>query len=108
MRTASFCAVLLLSVSVGVLAADAVPVNPAIDMPGFLRMAQVTARHRANRRLSVTDFARLSREPGTIVLDARSREKYEQLHIKGAINLSFSDIDVASLARILPDRTRAS
>lgn len=31
----------------------------------------------------------MSREPGTVVLDARSREKYEALYIKGALNLSF-------------------
>ena len=35
----------------------------------------------------------MSREPGTIVLDARSKEKYDLLHVKGAINLSFPDID---------------
>ena len=33
--------------------------NPAIDMEGYLRA-----------------------EPGTIVLDARSREKYDELHIR--------------------------
>lgn len=104
MRIISLCAVLLLAVSVGVLAADAGPANPAIDMPGYLRMAREAAHHRTSHRLDVAEFARLSREPGTVVLDARSREKYALLHIKGAINLSFPDIDVASLARILPDK----
>ncbi len=83
--------------------ADAL-VNPAIDMSGYLAVAHEAAQHRATRRLSVEQFRQMSREPGTIVLDARSREKYDQLHVKGAINLSFPDIDVASLARVLPDR----
>lgn len=88
---------------------DAAPVedplaNPAIDMTGYLAVANEAAEHRATRRLSVADFRRMSREPGTIVLDARSREKYDRLHVKGAINLSFPDIDVASLARVLPDK----
>jgi len=47
----------------------------------------------------------MSREPGTVVLDARSREKYDELHIKGAVSLSFPDITVASLATLLPDKT---
>lgn len=84
--------------------ADEPPANPAIDMPGYLAIAQEAALHRATRRLSLAQFLRMSREPGTIVLDARSREKYDRLHVKGAVNLSFPDIDVASLARVLPDR----
>lgn len=47
----------------------------------------------------------MSREPGTIVLDARSREKYDELHVAGAINLSFPDIAVDTLRRTLPDVT---
>jgi hypothetical protein len=84
--------------------ADEPPANPAIDMPGYLAVAHEAAQHRATRRLSAAQFLRMSREPGTIVLDARSREKYDLLHVKGAINLSFPDIDVASLARVLPDK----
>lgn len=46
----------------------------------------------------------MSREPGTVVLDARSREKYEALHIEGALDLCFPDISIESLARLLPDK----
>ena len=80
------------------------PPNPAIDMPGYLRIASEAARYRAPRRVDVADFVRMSEEPGTIVLDARSAQKYGLLHVKGAINLSFPDIDVNSLARVLPDK----
>ena len=79
--------------------------NPAIDMQGYLRISSAAALHRAERRLSEAEFLRMSREPGTIVLDARSREKYDELHVAGAINLSFSDIAVDTLRRTLPDVT---
>ena len=46
----------------------------------------------------------MSRQRGSIVLDARSREKYDELHVKGAINLSFPDIAIESLARVIPDK----
>src|SRR5262245_44593331 len=78
--------------------------NPAIDMKGYLEVAAEAARHRESRRLTEDEFIRMSREPGTIVLDARSGEKYRELHIKGAISLSFPDITVDSLNATLPDK----
>jgi len=50
------------------------------------------------------DFIRMSEEPGTVILDARSRAKYDELHIRGAINLSFPDITIDSLKAMVPDR----
>jgi phage shock protein E len=78
--------------------------NPSIDMEGYLRVSAEAAAHRESRRLTEEDFIRMSQEPGTVILDARSREKYNELHIKGAINLSFPDITVASLESTLPDK----
>jgi len=77
--------------------------NPAIDMPGYLRIAQEAAAHRATRRVTQAEFMRMSREPGSVILDARSREKYDQLHVKGAINLSFPDIAIETLRSAIPD-----
>src|SRR3989441_4599350 len=77
--------------------------NPAIDMPGYLRIANEAAAHRATRRVSEADFIRMSREPGTVILDARSKEKYDELHVKGAINLSFPDIAISTLESAIPD-----
>ena len=79
-------------------------VNPAIDMEGYLRVSNEAAKHRESRRLTEDEFIRMSKEKGTIVLDARSKEKYDLLHIKGAINLSFSDIAIESLKQTLPDK----
>ena len=78
--------------------------NPAIDMPGYLRVAGEAAGHRESRRVSEEEFLRMSREPGTIVLDARSKQRFDELHVKGAINLSFPDIAVETLANTIPDR----
>ena len=78
--------------------------NPAIDMDGYLRNAQEAAKHRATRRLTEDEFLKMSAEPGTLVLDARSKEKYDLLHVKGAVNLSFPDITVESLKKTIPDK----
>jgi hypothetical protein len=87
-----------------VIAQKSGPTNPAIDMDGYLRIAAEAAKYRESRRLMEDEFIRLSREPGTTVLDARSRQKFDELHIKGAINLSFPDITVESLKSVLPDK----
>jgi hypothetical protein len=88
----------------GAAAADSTIRNPKIDMEAYLKVAHEAAVHRQSHRLTEDEFLRLAREPGTIILDARSREKYDLLHIRGAINLSFPDIAVESLARMLPDK----
>ena len=61
-------------------------------------------KHRKTHRVSEDDFIKMSEQPGTIVLDARSKAKYDMLHIKGAINLSFPDITVESLKQTIPDK----
>ena len=78
--------------------------NPAIDMAGFLSISEEAAAHRESRRVSEADFLRMAGEPGTIILDARSREAYDLLHVEGAINLPFPDIAIASLAELIPDK----
>jgi hypothetical protein len=54
--------------------------------------------------VSEEDFIRMSEEPDTIILDARSQQKFEELHIRGAINLSFPDIAIESLKQTIPNR----
>ena len=93
--------VLLLMAVVTLAAAEE---NPAIDMEGYLRVSREAAAHRQTRRLSEEEFIRMSREPGTVILDARSRQKFDELHVKGAVNLSFPDIAVDSLAKTIPDK----
>jgi phage shock protein E len=78
--------------------------NPAIDMEGYLRVAHEAAAYRESRRIPEEEFLRMSGEPGTIVLDARSRAKYDELHIAGAISLPFPDIAVRSLETLIPDK----
>lgn len=86
-------------------AMSAVPLNPTVDMNGHLRVANEAAAHRETRRVTEEDFLRMSREPGTIVLDARSKQKYDELHVRGAVHLSFPDMTRDTLARAIPRRT---
>lgn len=80
--------------------------NPSIDMKGFLKLAGEAAEHRENRRLTEDEFIEMSKESGVTVLDARSKQRYDELHIAGAVNLSFPDITVASLESMFPDKNQ--
>ena len=81
------------------------PPNPKIDYQGFTVLAQEVGKLRESRRVSEDEFLRLAAEPGTVVLDARSREKYDQLHVKGAVNLNLSDFSEAALKKVIPEKS---
>lgn len=79
--------------------------NRLIDYPGFLKGAHEVAALRKERRVTEDEFLRMSHEPGTIIFDARSGEKYRLLHVKGATHLSLPDVTAEELAKIIPTKT---
>jgi 3-mercaptopyruvate sulfurtransferase SseA len=86
------------------LAADPIP-NPLIDYPQFQKIALQVQPVRAERRVTEEQFAEMAAAPGTVVLDARSADKYALRHIRGAVNLPFTDFTADSLAHAIPART---
>ncbi len=46
----------------------------------------------------------MAAEKDTIVLDARSADKFAMLHLKGAVNLPFTDFTEEALAKIFPNK----
>ena len=67
------------------------PANPLIDYDAFAQNVSEVRKLRESRRVSEDEFIRLAREPGTIVLDARSERLFKLRHVAGAINLSFPE-----------------
>jgi hypothetical protein len=84
------------------LAAD-IP-NRLIDYPAFESQVARVGKAREQRRLTERQFIRMAAEPGTVILDARSAEKFALLHVKGARNLSLPDITAEELAKVIPSR----
>ena len=100
MRKLAACVVILVALEAGAKE----PTNPNIDSDAYLRFASQAVAHREPRRVSEDEFIRLARKPGVVILDARTRPKYDALHVKVAVNLSFPDVTVDSLATLLPDK----
>jgi hypothetical protein len=79
--------------------------NELIDYPQYLRIAREVQPERAKRRLTEAQFDAMAAEPGTIVLDARSADKFRMRHLKGAVSLPFTDFTAESLAKVIPAKT---
>jgi phage shock protein E len=68
-----------------------------IDYRGFKTLTSTLDSYRSDRLISLDDFKRMAREPNTIILDARSASAYARGHLRGAINLPFTDFTAAAL-----------
>ena len=79
--------------------------NELIDFPQYLRIAREVQPIREKHRLTEEQFATKAAEPGTLVLDARSADKFLMRHIRGAVSLPFTDFTAESLAKAIPAKT---
>ncbi len=79
--------------------------NPLVDFAGHKDAVLAVEKLRSTRVVSEAEFLHLAREPGTVVLDARSAAMFQRLHLKGAVNLSFPDFTTETLARVIPEKT---
>jgi hypothetical protein len=100
-RLPAFAASLLLAL---VASAEEIP-NQLIDYLAFERNVHEVAELREKRRVSESQFIRMSADRNTVILDARSSLKFAMLHVKGARNLSLPDITAEELAKIIPSKS---
>jgi rhodanese-like protein len=100
MKTCAFLALILLATTAS---AEDIP-NPLIDYSKFAENVSVVGALREGRRVTETVFMRMARDPSTVILDARSAEKFAMLHVRGAKNLSLPDVTDEELAKIIPDK----
>ena len=95
---------LALFLAASTLAAAQSPPNPQIDAEGFAKDVAAAGALREARRISEDEFIRVAKEPGTVVLDARSDRLFRLRHVKGAVNLSFPEFTAETLARAIPSK----
>ncbi|MDR7061716.1 MULTISPECIES: rhodanese-like domain-containing protein [unclassified Sphingopyxis] len=81
--------------------------NPQIDYPAFQALTASVAPARTTRLIAFDAFKAEAAKPGTLLLDARSKDAFARGHIKGAVNLPLTDFTAESLAAVIgasPDR----
>jgi hypothetical protein len=96
-----FCIALLLMCGASPQSAKAAPANPQIDYAGFKSLTESVEDYRRRRLVSWDQFAAAAREKDVLILDARSASAYAQGHIRGAVNLPFTDFTDESLAAVI-------
>ncbi len=79
--------------------------NPAIQYARFAKLTQELGPVRAKNRISEKEFITMAAESGTVVLDARSQDKFDAIHVKGARHLAFTDFTAEALKKLIPDNT---
>ncbi|MBA3941150.1 MAG: sulfurtransferase [Sphingopyxis sp.] len=77
--------------------------NPQIDYPAFQTLTARVAPERAQRLLKFDAFKAEAAKPGTLLLDARSKDAFARGHIAGAVNLPLTDFTAESLAAVIGD-----
>ncbi len=78
--------------------------NELIDYPTFREIVAKAEAPRELSRLTESNFLAAMKEPGTVLLDARSAEAFELRHISGARNLPYTDWTEAALAEVIPTK----
>jgi len=82
------------------------PPNPQIDYAGFQDLTGNVGTYRAGRLVGWAEFSKLAKQPGSLLLDARSADAFAAGHIRGAVNLPLTDFTAQSLARVIGNRDR--
>ncbi|QFT78942.1 rhodanese-like domain-containing protein [Erythrobacter sp. THAF29] len=81
--------------------------DSAIDYSGFVELTAEVASFREARLLPKEEFLRRAAVEGALILDTRSAEAFAAGHIKGAVNLPFSDFTDEKLKIVIgKDRSR--
>lgn len=80
--------------------------NPQVDYAAFAALTQELQQYRANRLITLDQFIALAGQNNAIILDTRSAAAFQFGHIKGAVNLPFSDFTDNKLEKLLGDKTR--
>ena len=79
---------------------------PTVDYSGFQKLTGNVRVHRAERLVSWAEFEKLARKGDALILDARSADAFAAGHIRGAVNLPFTDFTAGSLTQVIGRRDR--
>lgn len=75
-----------------------------VSFSDFKNLMDEVESHRYQRLISLDTFLKMSEDPNTIILDTRSKDKFMSKHIKGAINLPFTEFTQRNLDRLIKDK----
>jgi phage shock protein E len=99
-------AVAAFALLIGASPAPAPKGNPQVDFAGFAALTHDVESYREGRLVDLAKFQSIARQRGALILDARSADAFARGHVKGAVNLPFTDFTADSLAAVIGKRER--
>jgi phage shock protein E len=82
---------------------QAVEPSPQVDYKGFKDLTAEVYEYRRDRVVPLKDFKARAAKPGVLLLDARTPSAFARGHIKGAINMPFTDFTDEALREAIGD-----
>jgi hypothetical protein len=73
-----------------------------VSFSDFKQLVAAVEPHRAERLIDFDTFLAMKKKPNTIVLDSRSRFRFERIHLASARHLAFTDFTQENLAKVIP------
>ena len=73
-----------------------------VSFADFEGLVQQVKSHREDRLIDLDTFLKMSKRPDVIILDSRSKFRFDRLHLKGAKHLNFSDFTQQNLEAVIP------
>ncbi|MEO1045652.1 MAG: rhodanese-like domain-containing protein [Pseudomonadota bacterium] len=106
MRAVITIAVVALAIP-STLAAQETPAAPQteaqVDYQGFAELTDKVFAYRQQRLVSLEEFNRRAATEDVLILDTRSAAAFAAGHVKGAVNLPFSDFTDEKLRKVIGD-----
>ena len=100
----------LFTVAAAVLLGSIIPAaaqeSAAIDYDGFNVLVDEVQDYRDTRLIDLRSFLSFVKEADVLLLDSRSAEAFAAGHIRGAVNLPFSDFTQDKLDALVGDKDR--
>lgn len=73
-----------------------------VSFDDFKGLVADVESHRADRLVDLDTFLEMSKKNGVIILDTRSKYRFERIHVEGAKHLTFADFTQDNLRKIIP------
>lgn len=103
LKLISINVILIFSISLSFAQNNQNLVTKKVNYDGFLELSNSLSAYRETRLIDEATFNNYRLESNTIILDTRSKKAFDEIHIKGAIHLNFSDFTEGKLKSIIQD-----
>lgn len=74
-----------------------------VNFNDYEELVQEVKVYRGKRLINLNKFLAYQKDDNTLILDTRSRRNFKAIHIKGAINLPFTEFTTGNLRQLIPD-----